>query len=150
MSGELWNTNGAGHGETIFEQRPIEGFAVEGDQHGAVGQTRREFFQKRIFFVEIAEKQLFDLQAARIPPGEPDEKGVGAGTAGESGGFGVEEEPFFWIFESGAGAAAELFIARAREQFNSYGGRRREFRGRKPIANGKMIAETIAGDATAE
>jgi len=41
MCGQLRHSNGARHGETIFKQRPIERFSVEGNQHGPLGHTLR-------------------------------------------------------------------------------------------------------------
>jgi len=37
MGGERGNTDGTGHGEAIFEQGPVEGLAVEGDEDGPFG-----------------------------------------------------------------------------------------------------------------
>lgn len=82
MCGEFRNAHGAGHGEAIFQERPIEGFAVEGDQHWTLDDARREFVKKGIFFVQVAEEKLFDLQAAGVPPRETNEEGVRAGSAG--------------------------------------------------------------------
>jgi len=41
VSGEFRRSDGARHGETIFEQRPIERFAIESNQHGSFDNTRR-------------------------------------------------------------------------------------------------------------
>jgi hypothetical protein len=117
MRGELWDTHGAGHGEAIFEQRPIESLAVEGDEDWALGDARGELVEQGIFFVEVAEKELLDLQAASVPPGETDQKGVSAGTAGETGGFGVEEEPFFGIAQCRVRAARKFFVASTGKEF---------------------------------
>jgi len=38
---ELRHRDGARHRETIFEQRPIERFAIEGDKHRPFGDTMR-------------------------------------------------------------------------------------------------------------
>jgi len=40
MRREFWRRDGARHRETIFEQRPIERFAIEGNEHGPLGNTR--------------------------------------------------------------------------------------------------------------
>jgi len=41
VSGEFRRSDGARHRETIFEQRPIERFAIEGNQHRSFDNTRR-------------------------------------------------------------------------------------------------------------
>jgi len=41
VSGEFRRSDGARHRETIFEQRPIERFAIESNQHGSFDNTRR-------------------------------------------------------------------------------------------------------------
>ncbi len=150
MRGELRNANGAGHGEAIFQERPIEGFAVESDEDRTFGDASGKLLEERIFLVEIAKEELFDLEAAGVPPGEADEECVSAGAAGEAGGLGVQEEPFVGIFKSGASTARQLFIACTREKIESYGRRRREFGSREPIANGEMLAVFVAGDAATE
>jgi len=119
MCGEPRDAHRARHGETVFEQRPIEGFAVEGDQDGALGNACGEFFKERVFLVYIAEKELFDVQATGVPPGEADEEGVGAGAAGEAGGFGVEEKPLFRITHGGKCGAVSFFVASAAEKIEN-------------------------------
>jgi len=56
---------------------------------------------------------LLDLQSARIPPRQTNQKCVRAGAAGEAGGFRIEEKPFFRILQRGASFAGERFISRA-------------------------------------
>ncbi len=85
------------HGEAIFQQRPVEGFAIEGDQHRALGQMCCDFVQYGVLFAKIAHEELLDLQSAGVPPGQSDQKRIGARAAREAGGFGVEEKPFGWI-----------------------------------------------------
>src|SRR4029077_8418307 len=116
MRGELRNFDGAGHGEAALEQRPVKRLAAAGDQDGAIRDTSSQFMEQRIFLGKITKKQLLDLQAAGIPPGQADQKSVGAGAAGEAGGFGVEEEPTIRIFQRRAGAPRRHFIALAAEQ----------------------------------
>ena len=41
VRGEFRRGDGAGHREAIFQQRPVEGFAVEGDQDRAARQCAR-------------------------------------------------------------------------------------------------------------
>jgi len=41
MCRQLWYGDGTRHSETIFEQRPIERFSVEGNEHGPLGHTLR-------------------------------------------------------------------------------------------------------------
>ncbi len=46
MRGEARRGNSARHGEAVFEKRPVKGFAVEGDENGAVGKARGEFLKE--------------------------------------------------------------------------------------------------------
>jgi hypothetical protein len=115
MSRELGNLDRAGHGEATLEERPIECFAIEGNQDGTLRDARRELLEQRIFLGKIAKEKLFDLETAGVPPRETDEESVGAGAAGEAGGFCVEEEPLVRVFKRNAGAARESFIASAGE-----------------------------------
>ncbi len=150
MRGELRDAYGAGHGEAIFKERPIEGFPVEGDKHRTLGDAGREFVKKGIFFVQVAEEKLFNLKAAGVPPAEPNEESVSAGAAGESGSFGVEEKPFFRVAYGRVSAAGDFFVASAREEFEGGGRWRHEFRGGEPVSDGEMLSVVICGDAPAE
>ena len=105
MRGEARSGDGARHGEAIFEKRPVEGFAVESDENGAVGEARGEFMKERVLLGKIAHEKLFYLQTAGVPPGDAYEKGISAGAAGEAGGFCIQEKPLRGIFKSGACAA---------------------------------------------
>ena len=67
-----------------------------------------------MFFGEVAQEHLLDLEAAGIPPGEADQKCISAGAAGQAGGFCVEEEPFVGICKGRASTAADGFVAGAR------------------------------------
>ena len=102
MRGEARSGDGARHGETIFEKRPVEGFAVESDENGAVGEARGEFLKERMLLGKIAHEKLFYLQAAGVPPGDAYKKGISAGAAGEAGGFCIQEKPLRGIFKYGA------------------------------------------------
>jgi len=74
-----------------------------------------------MFFSKVTHKKLLDLQTARIPPRQTNQKSVRAGAACEAGGFRIEEKPFFWILQRGAGFAGERFVARAGKQFECCG-----------------------------
>jgi len=41
MRRQLWHSDGARHRKTIFEQRPVERFAIEGNEHRPLGDTLR-------------------------------------------------------------------------------------------------------------
>jgi len=113
MRAKVRRGNGARHCETIFEKGPIEGFAIEGDEYGAVGEARSEFVKERVLFGEIAHEELFDLQASAIPPGNTDEEWIGASAAGQARGFRVEKEPLAGIFQSQASVEREFGVATA-------------------------------------
>lgn len=46
MGGEARGANRAGHGEAIFEKRPVEGFAIEGDEDGALRDAGGELVEE--------------------------------------------------------------------------------------------------------
>src|ERR1700674_4555867 len=100
-----------------------------------------------VLFTEIAHEELFHLQAAGIPPGKTNEKGIGASASGEPGGFRVEEEPLGWIFERGTCAPGKRFIASSREKLQRKRQGRNEFWRGKPISDGEVFAVTILDHA---
>src|SRR6476646_9197429 len=150
MRGESRRGNGARHGEAIFKERPVEGFAVEGDENGALREARGQFMKKRMLFGKIAHEKLFDLKPPGVPPGNAHKKWIGAGAAGEAGGLRVEKEPLGGIFKSDARAASDRRIACAREKFESDGGGLAKFGCGKPVSNREMLAEMIFCGACAE
>ncbi len=91
MRGEGRSIEDTSHAEACVEQGPIEGFAIEGEEDGTGGDAAREEMEHGVFFAEIAHEILLDLEAACLPPGDADEEGIGAGTAGQAGGFCVKE-----------------------------------------------------------
>jgi len=68
VSRQLRGSHRAGHGKAIFEQRPVERFAVEGHQDLPFLYPFREFLKQGIFFREVAHQELFDLQSPGILP----------------------------------------------------------------------------------
>jgi len=81
-----------------------------------------------MFLGEVAHEELLDLQSTGVPPRESNEKCISAGAPSEARRFGVEKQPFFWIFERGASSAGKRFIALARKQFEGDRGRLGELR----------------------
>src|SRR5437588_10323023 len=81
------------HAIAGFEQRPVERFAVECDQHPALGEPLRQRGQQRALLAEVTHEQLFDFESASLPPREADEKCVGAAPARQSRGLRVEKYP---------------------------------------------------------
>ncbi len=61
MGREARDTDGARHREPIFEQRPIERFSIEGDEHRALGDMRGKLVEQRMLFAEVAHEELLDL-----------------------------------------------------------------------------------------
>ena len=70
VGSEFWRWNTARHRKADFKQWPIERFAIEGDEHGTLSDTRSELVKDGMLFGEIAHEELLDLQASRIPPGD--------------------------------------------------------------------------------
>src|SRR5437899_1961413 len=138
------------HGEAVFEQRPVEGLAVKGEKHRALGYAGGHFIKQGILLREIPHEKLFNLQSAGIPPRQANEKSTRAGAAGEPGRFGVEEEPLRRIFERGARSARERFLACAGKQLESDARRSGKFGSGEPVSNGEMFAEMIPGNPGAE
>src|SRR5579863_6503305 len=91
------NFDFARHAEARVEQWPIERFAVESDEHAPLGHALGESVELRMFFAVLAHEELLHLEAAGVPPGDANEKSVGARAAGEAGGFRVEEKPLLGI-----------------------------------------------------
>ena len=69
VRGQTRRGDGARHRESAVEQRPVEGFAVESDQHRALRDAHGKLLEQRVFFGKVAHEKLFDLQRAGIPPG---------------------------------------------------------------------------------
>src|ERR1700726_2759104 len=85
------------HAIAGFEQRPVERFAIECDQHPALGEPLRQRGQQRALLAEVTHEQLFDFESATLPPREADEKWVGAAPARQSRGFRVKKYPLLGI-----------------------------------------------------
>src|SRR6266849_9928990 len=134
---KMWSCDGSCHRKTAFEQGPIERLAVEGEEHGAIGEPRSQLVQKRMFFGEVAHEELLDFEAACLPPSDPDEKCVRAGASGETGRLGVEKKPLGRISERGARPAREWFAAGAREKIQGDCRRFGKFGRREPVADGQ-------------
>ena len=117
MRFEDGNLNRPGHLKSAYQQRPIEAFAVEGDQHGTLPKASRKLEQDGIFLGGIAHKKLFDLNAAGIPPGQADQEGQIPRASDESGGFGIQEEPFLRIAGM-IGAKLQACGSRAKEKLD--------------------------------
>ena len=150
MGRQTRSGNGACHGEAIFEERPVEGFAVESDENGALGEACGKFMKKRMLFGKIAHEKLFDLKPPGIPPANAHKKWIGAGAARQASGFRVEKQPLVGIFKSEVRAASDTNIACAREKFESDGGGLAIFGRGKPVSNREMLSEMIFCDACAE
>jgi hypothetical protein len=78
--------------EARLEERNVEAAAVEGDEPRRTLQQRRQRRQQRRLFVEVAHEVLRDDEAIILAPAGADEKGVGAGTAGQARRLGVEKQ----------------------------------------------------------
>src|SRR6202011_6138065 len=85
------------HAIAGFEQRPVERFAIECDQHPALGEPFRQRGQQRALLAEVTHEQLFDFESATLPPREADEKWVGAAPARQSRGFRVKKYPLLGV-----------------------------------------------------
>ncbi len=140
----------ARHGEAAVQERPVESLAVESDENGTFCDARGKFVKERILFGKVAHEELFDLKRACVPPGEPDEKGIGSRAAGQTGSLRVEEEPLGWIFQSGARPARYLGVTRAREKFESDSGWLGKFGRGEPVAKNEMLAKVISGHASTD
>src|SRR5260370_25743731 len=91
----LWRGGGnlPAHAIAGFKQRPVKRFAIECNQHPALGEPLRQRGQQRALLAEVTHEQLFDFESATLPPCEADQKCVAAASAGKSGSFRVEKYP---------------------------------------------------------
>src|SRR5579863_8986256 len=71
--GREWG-NGSRHAIARLEQRPVKTFSVECHEDGPFLHALGKFEQQRMFLIEIAHKELLDLKASRVPPGDADHK----------------------------------------------------------------------------
>ena len=107
MGAQLRRANRARHAIARLEQRPVEGFAVEGDEHGPLGDALGQGGEQRMFVAVVTHEQLLDFEAAGIPPGNADEKRIRARPPGYSGGLRVEEKPLARIGDFLCGSGCE-------------------------------------------
>ena len=84
----------AHHAEARFKQRLIVSAAVVRDHHVKLLQVFRQCAQLAGLFSEIPHKKLPYTKSLRGNAADADEKRIGARTAGQSGGFGIQEAPF--------------------------------------------------------
>src|SRR5204862_6317057 len=103
-----------------------------------------------MFYRKFDQKELLDLQPARIPPRDTNQKSVRARASREASGFRIQKKPFLRIFERGARFAGNGFVARARKKFKCRASGFRKFRSEEPVSNGQMFAEMIRSHACSE
>ena len=87
----------AGEPVTGLQQRCVIAAAVEAGQHGGRREPRGEGIQHRAFRAQRGNQQLAHTQAGAMPGivmeiRRADHEGTGAGTAGQPGGLGIEEQ----------------------------------------------------------
>src|ERR1700730_6617783 len=85
------------HAIAGFEQRPVERFAVECNQHPALGEPLRQRGQQRALLAEVTHEQLFDFESATLPRREAEEKSICPAPARQSRSFRVEKYPLLGI-----------------------------------------------------
>ncbi len=78
--------------ESIAEERPIEGFAIERNDARALLHALTKPMKHRRFTTQIRQKKLLNSHGLVLEPGDADQKGHRSGAAGKPGGFGVEEQ----------------------------------------------------------
>src|SRR5205807_7149351 len=139
MGGGFWRSNGARHFEAILKKRPIKRFPVKRQKHGPLLHPRGELLKHRIFISEVAHKELLDLQSRGVPPPQPDEERISAGSACQARRLRVEEKPFRWIVESCARFPRNRFVSCVREKGKRHSGGLNIFRCGKPVSNGEMF-----------
>src|ERR1700688_4401419 len=85
------------HAIAGFKQRPVKRFAIECNQHPALGEPLRQRKQQRALLAVVAHEELFDFESATLPPCKAYQKRVGAAPTRESRGFRVEKYPLLRI-----------------------------------------------------
>src|SRR6266478_987657 len=138
------------HGEAVLKQRPVERFAVEGDQHGPLRNAPGDFVQNRMLLAEIAHEKLFDLQRAGVPPCQANQKRIRPRAARQPCRFRIEKKPFRRIGQRRPHALRERFVAATRKQFQAYLGNFGIFRRRKPVTHQNVLPVAVCGDSCAE
>jgi|SRR5579863_7958468 hypothetical protein len=85
------------HAIAGFEQRPVERFAIECDQHPAFGEPLPQREEQRPLFAVVTHEQLFDFKSATLPPRETDKKRIGPAPTRKSGSLRIEKYPLFRV-----------------------------------------------------
>jgi hypothetical protein len=89
--------NGSRHPIAGFEQWPVEGLAVERDQHRTFCHALGKRREHRTFFAVLAHEQLLNLKATAFPPCKTDQKWIRPCPAGESRCLRIEKKPLLGI-----------------------------------------------------
>src|SRR5580700_4569551 len=129
-----WSGEGdlSAHAIAGFKQRPVKRFAIECNQHPALGEPLRQRKQQRALLAVVAHEELFDFESATLPPCEADQKRVGAAPARQSRGFRVEKYPLLGI--------RNLLGCVRHEQLQGPDIRRKSRRFAEPAMQGEMFA----------
>src|SRR5450759_528730 len=78
--------------KSAFQQRPIEGLAVEGNQDRKPREEAAKRFEKHTLITWSVKKELFDDEAVPLHIARSDEKDVGPGSHSEPGCLRIEKD----------------------------------------------------------
>jgi hypothetical protein len=78
--------------ESIAEERPIEGLAIERNDTRALLHALPKPVQHRRFTTQIGQEKLLNSHGLVLEPGDANQEGHRSGAAGEPGGLGVEKQ----------------------------------------------------------
>ena len=100
-----------------------------------------------MLFAVLAHEELFDFEAARVPPGDADQERICARAAGDAGRFRIEKKPLLRIADAIGRAGSEQAQSIAVDETVGIFGA--DGLG-EPLLQGEMLAELIAAHAGAE
>ena len=145
MCVENGNWDGPRHLKPANQQWPVEALSVERNQNRALPESAGKFEQNGIFLGGIAHEELFDLDPARIPPCQSDQKCNISCAPYKSGRFGIEKEPFRGI---GCMTCAELLACGSGPEQKLHCARVRFVHGGSciPLSRRDVLPETISPD----
>ena len=128
----------ARHLESGLQQRPIEAFAVKGDQHAPLSQPFRNVEQERRFLAVIPHEKLFHHEPFFLPPGDTNQKCVGSRAPGQPGCFRIQKQPLADV--------ADRFAGIGRNEPQRLGTHHFSARLREPAQHMDMSAQAVGPD----
>jgi hypothetical protein len=149
MGGQFGEINLARHPKAVLKQRPIKALPVKCHENGPFAQPIGNLQQYGMLLVMVAHKKLLNLDTAGLPPREPNQECIRAGTSSQASCLGVQKKPLLGI----GGAPNRLLRAlqsdgEQKTEYFRVG--RAHFRGRMPLARDQILAVTVPANLSAK